>query len=184
VAKLGGRLHEASQDHSPFDVVAWHGNHVPFVYDLADFSPLGTVGFDHPDPSIFAVLSAPGLDFILFPSRWEVARHTFRPPFFHRNVITEVNGVIRTHVASSSPFQPGAIYVTPSLTPHGPSAAVIDHILNMSDEEADRPEPPRNGLWFQFEGALPMSLTPWGEAERLASWPATWGSHRSRFTRP
>jgi homogentisate 1,2-dioxygenase len=183
VSKLGGRLHAASQDYSPFDVAAWHGNHVPFVYDLADFSPLGSVLHDHPDPSIYCVLSAPGLDFILFPSRWEVAQHTFRPPFFHRNVITEVNGVIRTHAPTSSPFQPGAIYVTPSLTPHGPSAALVDHILTQSEEEADRPEPPRAGLWFQLEGALPMSLTPWGEGSRLASWPATWGSHRSRFTR-
>jgi homogentisate 1,2-dioxygenase len=183
VAKLGGRLHEASLDHSPFDVVAWHGNHVPYVYDLHDFSPLNSVGFDHPDPSIYCVVSSPGLDFILFPPRWDVASHTFRPPFFHRNVVTELNGIIRAHPSPGSPFRPGALFLTPSLTAHGPGGREVERVLALSDDEADRPSPPRDELWFQFEGALPMSLSPWGEQTRLPQWPATWGSHRARFTR-
>ena len=181
VTKMGGVLYQASQDHSPFDVVAWHGNHVPYVYDLADFSPLGSVRFDHPDPSIFTVLSAPGLDFIVFAPRWEVAEHTFRPPFFHRSVISEVNGIIRERAHPGSPFQPGLLFLTPALTPHGTGGSSVERILAQSDADADRPTPPGDGLWYQFEAALPMSLTPWAESARLASWAATWSSHRGHF---
>jgi homogentisate 1,2-dioxygenase len=188
VAKLGGQLHQASQDHSPFDVVAWHGNHLPFVYDLADFSPVGSVAFDHPDPSIFTVLSAPldepgtnTLDLIVFAPRWDVSRGTFRPPYFHRNAVTEVNGIIRESAPPGIPFQPGCCFITPSFTGHGPSAETVARVRALDDAAADQPRPPGQGLWFQLESALPLSLTPWAEANRLESWPARWGSHRSYF---
>ena len=188
VAKLGGRLHEASQDHSPFDVVAWHGNHLPFRYDLADFSPVGSVHFDHPDPSIYTVLSAPldeqganTLDLIVFAPRWDVSEGTFRPPYFHRNPVSEVNGIIRESSPPGSPFQPGCCFVTPSLTAHGPSGRAVERVRSLSDTDADKPVPPGNSLWFQFETALPLSLTPWAEENRIKDWPATWGSHRSHF---
>ena len=189
VAKLGGRLHQASQDHSPFDVVAWHGNHLPFRYDLGDFSPVGAVSFDHPDPSIYTVVSAaldePGahtLDLIVFPPRWDVTRGTFRPPYFHRNPVTEVNGIVREPGApASSPFQPGCCFITPALTAHGPGGQTVARVRALDDATADAPSPPGDGLWFQFETTLPLSLTPWAEENRLAGWPATWGSHRSYF---
>jgi homogentisate 1,2-dioxygenase len=193
VAKLGGRLHQASQDHSPFDVVAWHGNHVPFRYDLADFSPLGAARFDHPDPSIHTVLTAPldepgfhTLDLIVFAPRWEVSTGTFRPPYFHRNPVSEVNGIVREAAAPGSPFQPGCCFLTPALTPHGPSGRAVERARAMTDAEADRPAPPPPGagLWFQLESALPLSLTPWAESQRLPDWAATWGSHRSHFLHP
>ena len=134
MAKLGGQLHEASQDHSPFDVVAWHGNHLPYRYDLADFSPVGSVRFDHPDPSIYTVLSAPldepgahTLDLIVFPPRWDVSQGTFRPPYFHRNPVTEMNGIIRDDdPPPGSPFQPGCCFLTPSLTAHGPGGRAVE----------------------------------------------------------
>ncbi|MEC9484136.1 MAG: homogentisate 1,2-dioxygenase, partial [Halomonas sp.] len=101
VAKFSGRLWAARLDHSPLDVVAWHGNYAPYKYDLARFNTINTVSFDHPDPSIFTVLTSasdtPGManiDFVIFPPRWMVAEHTFRPPYFHRNLMSEFMGLI------------------------------------------------------------------------------------------
>jgi len=188
VAKLGGRLHQASQDHSPFDVVAWHGNYLPYVYDLADFSPIGSVRFDHPDPSLYTVLSAPldepgahTLDLVVFAPRWDVTAGTFRPPFFHRNPVSEVNGIVRESSPPGSPFQPGCCFITPSLTPHGPSGRTVERIRAQGDAEADAPVPPGSSLWFQFECVLPLSLSPWAEQAQIENWAATWGSHRSYF---
>ncbi|HZT89135.1 MAG TPA: homogentisate 1,2-dioxygenase, partial [Stellaceae bacterium] len=102
VAKFEGNLWAAALDHSPLDVVAWHGNYAPYKYDLALFNTIGTVSFDHPDPSIFTVLTSPSelpgianCDFVIFPPRWMVAEHTFRPPFFHRNYMNEFMGLVR-----------------------------------------------------------------------------------------
>ena len=102
VAKFDGRLWRASIDHSPLDVVAWHGNYTPYKYDLARFNAINTVSFDHPDPSLFTVLTSPSdtagtanVDFVVFPPRWIVAEDTFRPPWFHRNVMSEYMGLIR-----------------------------------------------------------------------------------------
>jgi homogentisate 1,2-dioxygenase len=188
VAKLGGHLHQASQDHSPFDVVAWHGNYVPYVYDLMDFSPIGSVRFDHPDPSLYTVLSAPldepgahTLDLVVFVPRWDVTTGTFRPPFFHRNPVSEVNGIVRESSPPGSPFQPGCCFITPSLTGHGPSGRTVERIRALDESKADGPVSPGDSLWFQFECALPLSLTPWAEAARIRDWAATWGSHRSYF---
>jgi len=189
VAKLGGRLHEASQDHSPFDVVAWHGNHAPYVYDLDDFSPVAGVRFDHTDPSVYTVLSSPldepgthALDLIVFPPRWDPTEGTFRPPFFHRNVTTEVNGIVREEGPPGSPFVPGVCFVTPAMTAHGVGGSTVARVRAAPDADADRPV--RQGgasLWFQLESALPMSLTPWAEEQRLADWPATWDAHPGNF---
>jgi len=188
VGKLGGQLWEASQDHSPFDVVAWHGNYFPCRYDLADFSPMGSVRIDHPDPSVYTVLSAPldepgtnSLDLIVFPPRWDVALGTFRPPYFHRNPVSEINGIIRESSPPGSPFQPGCCFLTPSLTAHGPSRRAVERARGADDREADQPVPPGDSLWFQFETSLPLSLTPWADENRLPDWAATWGSHRSYF---
>src|SRR5512142_2016553 len=101
VAKFAGRLWRAPIDHSPLDVVAWHGNCTPYKYDLARFNAINTVSFDHPDPSIFTVLTSPSdtpgtanVDFVIFPPRWLVAERTFRPPWFHRNVMSEFMGLV------------------------------------------------------------------------------------------
>jgi homogentisate 1,2-dioxygenase len=188
VAKLGGQLHQASQDHSPFDVVAWQGNHLPFRYDLGDFSPLGSVRVDHPDPSIYTVLSAPldepgahTLDLIVFPPRWDVSEGTFRPPFFHRNPVTEVNGIIREAAPPGSPFVPGVCFLTPSFTAHGPSGGAVARTRALTDAQADAPSRSGDSLWFQLETTLPLALTPWADKHRIAVWSATWGSHRGYF---
>ena len=99
--KFGGNLWAADYDHSPLDVVAWHGNYVPYKYDTANFMVIGTISFDHPDPSIFTVLTSPtdtpGLancDFVIFAPRWLVGENTFRPPWFHRNIMSEYMGLV------------------------------------------------------------------------------------------
>jgi len=194
VAKLGGQLSVATQDHSPFDVAGWHGSHVPFVYDLAAFSASGNTRFDHGDPSVFTVLSAPldeagshTLDLVAFPPRWDATTGTFRPPFFHRNVTAEINGILRDVPASSrpdSPFRPGCCFVTPPLTAHGVSGHAVEHSRALDDADADRPiQLGVDSLWFQLESALPPVLTTWAHAHRLADWAATWGSHPSYVTR-
>ena len=189
VAKLGGALHVATQDHSPFDVVAWHGNYAPYVYDLDAFSPSGNVRFDHGDPSVHTVVSAPldehgahTLDLVTFPPRWDATTGTFRPPFFHRNVTSEINGIVRETPPAGSPFQPGCCFITPAMTAHGISARGVERSRTVDDAEADRPIALGQGaLWFQLESALAPVLTTWGMAHRLPGWPATWGSHPSYF---
>ncbi len=116
VAKFEGNLWATELDHSPLDVVAWHGNYAPYVYDLALFNTIGTVSFDHPDPSIFTVLTSPSdvpgtanCDFVIFPPRWLVAEHTFRPPWFHRNTMSEFMGLVHgVYDAKAEGFAPGA----------------------------------------------------------------------------
>ncbi|HSD90292.1 MAG TPA: homogentisate 1,2-dioxygenase, partial [Kofleriaceae bacterium] len=188
VAKLGGALHEASQDHSPFDVAGWFGNYAPFVYDLSSFSPVGNTRFDHGDPSVHTVLSAPldepgthTLDFVVFPTRWDATTNTFRPPFFHRNPIAEINGIVREQ--SKGPFQPGCCFITPSLTAHGISGRGVERQRNLGDAEADQPvQLGGASLWFQLESALSPVLTPWAREHALPEWAATWGSHRSYYS--
>jgi homogentisate 1,2-dioxygenase len=131
VAKLGGHLWTAHFDHSPLDVVAWHGNYYPYKYDLSRFNAMNTVSFDHADPSIYTVLTSasgtPGVanvDFAVFPPRWTVAEHTFRPPYFHRNVMSEFMGLVRGHYdAKKSGFVPGGASLHNALSAHGPDRA-------------------------------------------------------------
>ena len=130
VQKFGGNLWSASYDHSPLDVVAWHGSYVPVKYDTANFMVLGTVSFDHPDPSIYTVLTSPSdspglanVDFVIFPPRWLVAEDTFRPPWFHRNVMSEFMGLVRgAYDAKAEGFLPGGASLHNTFTSHGPDA--------------------------------------------------------------
>lgn len=129
VQKFLGELWGCQLTHCPLDVVAWHGNNVPYRYDLRLFNTIGTVSYDHPDPSIFTVLTSPGiqgqanLDFVIFPPRWMVAENTFRPPWFHRNVMNEFMGLIEgTYDAKATGFQPGGTSLHPCMSAHGPDA--------------------------------------------------------------
>jgi homogentisate 1,2-dioxygenase len=133
VLKFGGGLWLTTLDHSPLDVVAWHGNYAPYKYDLAAFNAINTVSFDHPDPSIFTVLTSasaiPGtanVDFVIFPPRWLVAEHTFRPPWFHRNVMSEFMGLVRgQYDAKEEGFVPGGASLHNCMSAHGPDAATF-----------------------------------------------------------
>ena len=190
VTKVGGNLFEATQAHSPFDVVAWHGAHVPFSYDLARFSPMGSVKFDHPDPSILTVLTAPlddhgraVADFVVFPGRWDVLEHSFRPPFMHRNAASEINGVVRTPRPEHG-YDPGCTFLSPILTAHGVSTATYDAIFAMSDEKAEGPRRlPDESLWIMFESALQFRPSVWANSSSIVdrTFPALFEGMRSHF---
>ncbi|MGA7617310.1 MAG: homogentisate 1,2-dioxygenase [Thermoanaerobaculia bacterium] len=134
VAKFLGKLWRSEYDHSPLDVVSWHGSYVPYKYDLARFNAINTASFDHPDPSIFTVLTSPSeipgtanVDFVIFPPRWLVAEHTFRPPYFHRNFMNEYMGLVfGEYDAKSEGFVPGGASLHNCMSGHGPDAATFD----------------------------------------------------------
>jgi homogentisate 1,2-dioxygenase len=155
VNKFGGNLWAADYDHSPLDVVAWHGNYVPFKYDTASYMAIGTVSFDHPDPSIFTVLTSPtdtqglaNVDFVIFPPRWLVGENTFRPPWFHRNIMSEYLGLVTgTYDAKAEGFVPGGASLHNTYTSHGPDA---DTYARASTAEL-RPQKLTGTLAFMFE---------------------------------
>jgi len=134
IAKFQGALWSSDFSHSPLDVVAWHGDYVPYKYDLARFMVINTVSFDHPDPSIFTVLTSPSgqpgvanCDFVIFPPRWMVAEHTFRPPWFHRNVMSELMGLVHgVYDAKAEGFLPGGVSIHNCLSAHGPDLATFE----------------------------------------------------------
>ncbi len=138
VYKWCGGFHETHIAHSPLDVVAWHGNYVPYKYDLSTFSPVGALLFDHPDPSIFTVLTSPteqdgtaNIDFVIFPPRWLVAENTFRPPWYHRNIMSEFMGLIYgQYDAKEEGFVPGGMSLHNQMLPHGPDAAGFEKASN------------------------------------------------------
>lgn len=156
IAKFGGELWTSKYDHSPLDVVAWHGNYAPYKYDLANFNTINTVSFDHSDPSIFTVLTSPShpagtanIDFVIFPPRWMVAENTFRPPWFHRNLMSEFMGLIHGvyDAKEGGGFVPGGYSIHNCMSGHGPDAAVLDKAMN-----ADlKPVKIENTLAFMFE---------------------------------
>ncbi len=180
VMKLGGRLWRTMLSHSPFDVVAWHGNLLPWRYDLARFNVIGTVSFDHPDPSIFTVLTSPsGLpgtancDFAIFPPRWMVGEDTFRPPWFHRNYMSEYMGLISgTYDAKAEGFVPGGASLHNRMSAHGPD--VTTH--QRATQAQLVPEKFDGGLAFMFETMRPYRLTRWGAQTPLlqAEYDAVW----------
>jgi homogentisate 1,2-dioxygenase len=134
IAKFGGSLWAAKMDHSPLDVVAWHGNNAPYKYDLRRFNAMGSTSYDHPDPSIFLVLHSPSdtagvsnIDFVVFPPRWLAMENTFRPPWFHRNVANEFMGLIcGVYDAKSTGFVPGGSSLHNCMSGHGPDAVTFD----------------------------------------------------------
>ncbi|MGC3875261.1 homogentisate 1,2-dioxygenase [Halomonas sp. GXIMD04776] len=164
VAKFSGRFWTARLDHSPLDVVAWHGNYAPYKYDLANFNTVNTVSFDHPDPSIFTVLTStsntPGManiDFVVFPPRWMVAEHTFRPPYFHRNLMSEFMGLIQgEYDAKAEGFLPGGASLHNCMSPHGPDAQTFEKATQAKLE----PHYQAETLAFMFESRYVFHPTP------------------------
>jgi len=163
VIKWCGSFHQTEIDHSPLDVVAWHGNYAPCKYALENFSPIGSIGFDHPDPSIFTVLTSPSdepgtanLDFVIFPPRWLVAEDTFRPPWYHRNIMSEFMGLLHgKYDAKEEGFVPGAMSLHNMLLPHGPDADGFKKAVSANLE----PMKLENTMAFMFETRLPQQLT-------------------------
>ncbi|XBI77555.1 hypothetical protein VPH35_070634 [Triticum aestivum] len=170
VQKYGGELFTATQDFSPFNVVAWHGNYVPYKYDLSKFCPFNTVLFDHADPSVNTVLTAPTdkpgvalLDFVIFPPRWLVAENTFRPPYYHRNCMSEFMGLIYgVYEAKADGFLPGGASLHSCMTPHGPDTKTYEATISkLGGPEANTPTRLSGTLAFMFESALIPRVCRW-----------------------
>jgi len=165
IQKFQGKLWTTTLDHSPFDVVAWHGNLAPCRYDLQRFNTVNTVSFDHPDPSIFTVLTstsehhgAANCDFVIFPPRWMVAEHTFRPPWFHRNVMSEYMGLIEgAYDAKEGGFAPGGASLHNQMAGHGPDRASYEKAV-AADLEPHKIE---GTMAFMFESRWVIRPTRW-----------------------
>ncbi len=161
--KWCGKFYKTETGHSPLDVVAWHGNYAPYKYDLRTFSPVGAILFDHPDPSIFTVMTAPSgedgtanVDFVIFPERWSVAEHSFRPPWFHMNIMSEFMGLIYgQYDAKPDGFVPGGVSLHNCMLPHGPDATAFEKASTVEL----KPHKLTNTLAFMFETRYPQHLT-------------------------
>ena len=190
VQKFGGNLWSAEYDHSPLDVVAWHGSHAPYLYDLEDFNAFGTVGYDHPDPSLYTVLTSPSdtpgqanVDFVAFPPRWMVPEHTFRPPHFHRNVMTEFMGLVRgVHDSKAEGFVPGGASLHNMWAAHGPDRETFE---TASAAEL-RPQKLEGSLPFMFETRWPLIVTEhaFDASHRQRDYDTSWAGLRRHFQAP
>ncbi len=188
VCKAGGNLWAAELDHTPFDVVAWYGNLSPCKYDLANFMTIGSVSVDHPDPSIYTVLSSPSdtpgtanMDFVGLAPRWLVAEHTFRPPFFHRNVMSEFMGLILgAHEAKAGGFVPGGASLHNACVAHGPDASTFERASSV--ELA--PQKFTDSYAFMFETRYPLRPTEFaaGAAELQQDYHECWQGLKKHFT--
>lgn len=161
--KWGGTLWAAPLDHSPLDVVAWHGNYAPYKYDLRRYSPVGPVLFDHADPSIFTVLTSPSetpgtanVDFVIFPDRWMVAENTFRPPWYHMNIMSEFMGLVYgQYDAKPEGFVPGGFSLHNTMLPHGPDADAFE----AASRAVLQPKKLDGTMAFMFETRFPQRVT-------------------------
>ena len=188
IARFQGRLWRAPIGHSPLDVVAWHGNYAPYKYDLRHFNTIGSISFDHPDPSLFLVLHSPSdtpgtsnLDFVIFPPRWLVAQHTFRPPWFHRNVASECMGLIHgAYDAKAEGFLPGGASLHNCMSGHGPDAATFE---KASHADLSKPDVITDTMAFMFESRAVIRPTaqalaaPW----RQPHYPDCWAGLKRHF---
>ncbi len=161
--KYGHDLYQTIATRSPFNVVAWHGNYTPYKYDLAKFVVVNTVSFDHIDPSIFTVLTAstsqPGValcDFVIFPPRWSVADHTFRPPYYHRNCMAEFMGVISGDYEAKANMKPGGCSLHNIMTPHGPDKQCFDVASNATDNPVRVAD---NTQSFMLESSMKLNVS-------------------------
>ena len=178
IQKSLGHLWTTTLDHFPLDVVAWHGNYAPYRYDLARFNAIGTVSFDHPDPSIFTVLTSPSnvpgranADFVIFPPRWMVAEDTFRPPWFHRNVMSEAMGLIYgAYDAKAEGFAPGGLSLHNLMSGHGPD---VESWRKASEAEL-KPAKIEGTMAFMVETCWPYRPTQWALERAQPDYDQAW----------
>ncbi|RAK76847.1 putative homogentisate 1,2-dioxygenase [Aspergillus fijiensis CBS 313.89] len=189
VYKLGGKFFKSTQNHSPFDVVAWHGNYVPYKYDLTKFVNVGSISVDHIDPSIFCVLTAksrdltaPLADVLIFSPRWDVASHTYRPPYYHRNAASELMGLLYgDYGGRSDAFQPGSVSFECGMVPHG--------VAYEEFQSATATAPPamqisQASMAFMFESSRPFTITEfaWTSEKRHEHEPKMWDDLVDHFS--
>ncbi|APW40046.1 homogentisate 1,2-dioxygenase [Rhodoferax koreense] len=188
VAKFQGHLWSAEMTHSPIDVVAWHGNHAPYKYDLRRFNTIGSISFDHPDPSIFLVLHSAsdtpgvsGIDFVIFPPRILAAQDTFRPPWFHRNVASEFMGLVHgAYDAKAEGFSPGGASLHNSMSGHGPDAGTFE---KASHADTTKVDVIKDTMAFMFETRLVWHPTAYalGSAELQDDYYRCWQGLQKHF---
>ena len=165
IKKFGSRLWRNTHQGTPFNVVAWHGNLAPLKYDTANFMVIGSISFDHPDPSIFTVLTSPSdtqgtanCDFVIFPPRWLVAEDTFRPPWYHRNLMSEFMGLVQgQYDAKPEGFKPGGMSLHNCMVPHGPDVEAYDK----ASHAPLQPHKLDHTLAFMFESRWRFKPTAW-----------------------
>jgi len=178
IQKSLGHLWTTTLDHSPLDVVAWHGNYAPYRYELSRFNAIGTISFDHPDPSIFTVLTSPSnlagranADFVIFPPRWLVGEDTFRPPWFHRNVMSEAMGLIHgAYDAKAEGFAPGGLSLHNLMSGHGPD---LDSWRKASDAEL-KPVKIEGTMAFMVETCWPYRPTQYALERAQPDYDQAW----------
>jgi homogentisate 1,2-dioxygenase len=185
--KWCGEMFATDIDQSPLDVVAWHGNYAPYKYDLRTFSPVGAIGFDHPDPSIFTVMTSPSgepgtanIDFVIFPERWMVAEDTFRPPWYHRNIMSEFMGLIYgVYDAKPEGFVPGGFSLHNMMLPHGPDLPAYEQASTVEL----KPHKLTGTMAFMFETRLPQRVTKFaaGLAGLQKDYIECWSGLKRRF---
>ncbi|GAW13093.1 hypothetical protein ANO14919_024710 [Xylariales sp. No.14919] len=176
VSRLNGQLWACAQDHTPFDVVAWHGTCYPYKYDLARFCVLGNTLFDHHDPSLFTVLTAPAygkapgtavLDFGIAPPRWQVAEGSLWIPYYHRNVMQEFYFPVVRDQAPDSPlnggreFRPFGCGLNGAMAAHG---SPDDEYLRATGIDTTKPAKlgADDGVLLAFlEMEAPLYLSEW-----------------------
>ncbi len=190
VAKFDGQLWRAPITHSPLNVVAWHGNYAPYRYDLRRFNTIGSISFDHPDPSIFLVLHSPSdtpgtsnMDLAIFPPRWLVAQHTFRPPWFHRNIASEFMGLVHgAYDAKADGFVPGGASLHNCMSGHGPDAPTFD---KASQADLSNPDVIKDTMAFMFETRTVIRPTAQALAagHRQAGYQQCWDGLRNNHRR-
>lgn len=187
IVKYRGHFWSCQTDHDPLNVVAWHGNYSPYRYNLKHFNTLGSISYDHPDPSIFTVLtsqtSTPGvanLDFVIFPPRWMVAEDTFRPPYYHRNLMSEYMGLISgSYDAKPSGFMPGGSSLHNCMSPHGPDKESFE----IASKSTNLPEKYEDVLAFMFESYYDWRVTDYALNSNLyqKSYNDCWNGMESNF---
>ena len=185
--KWCGEFHQTEIDHSPLDVVAWHGNYAPYKYDLRHFAAVGSISFDHPDPSIFTVLTAPtaeegtaNIDFVIFPPRWLTQENTFRPPWYHKNIMSEFMGnIYGEYDAKADGFAPGGISLHNCMLPHGPD----NDAFSKASSSDDKPVYLDNTMSFMFETRFPQLLTRFAakDAPLQTDYVDCWKDLKKRF---
>lgn len=185
--KWGGAMWRCALDYSPLDVVAWHGNYAPYKYDLRRYSPVGPILFDHADPSIFTVLTSPSetpgtanIDFVIFPDRWLVAEDTFRPPWYHMNIMSEFMGLIYgQYDAKPQGFVPGGFSLHNQMLPHGPDFEAFEAASRVALE----PKKLIGTLAFMFETRMPQRVTSYaaGLPERQVDYARYGRQMKKRF---
>eukprot|EP01064_Diplonema_japonicum_P023360 TRINITY_DN3378_c3_g1_i1.p1 TRINITY_DN3378_c3_g1~~TRINITY_DN3378_c3_g1_i1.p1 ORF type:complete len:460 (+),score=83.86 TRINITY_DN3378_c3_g1_i1:26-1381(+) len=186
--KFGGQLWSYGMDRSPFDVVGWHGNYAPFKYDLARFCAVNSVTFDHLDPSIFTVLTCqtadPGtaaMDFVIFPPRYMVQMNTFRPPYYHRNVMSELMGnICGAYEAKEKGFLPGGVTLHSCMTGHGPDAGGFEKASKIDTMEVQKPS--KTDLAFMFETTYILKLSDYANTNNVdAGYKKCWNGLKAQF---